>query len=90
MPGIMAVVNDHKKKLIPGQPQLNMCDNAAQVCVGTVFHYFRNVSHLADKPHHAHFVKKELKLAYKPHLGYTDPVTTDMKLYVYEASWCAC
>ncbi|XP_038066860.1 N-acetylgalactosamine-6-sulfatase-like isoform X1 [Patiria miniata] len=30
MPGIMAVVSDHKKKLIPGEPQLNMCDGSVQ------------------------------------------------------------
>ncbi|XP_071493717.1 N-acetylgalactosamine-6-sulfatase-like isoform X1 [Diadema antillarum] len=28
MPGIMQVVDDHKSRLVPGTPQLNMCDNA--------------------------------------------------------------
>ena len=33
--------------------------------------------------------KKDLKLAYKPHLGGTNPVTTDTKLYAYyEAAYC--
>jgi len=31
MPKIMAVVQQHKKQLQPGQPQLNVCDPAVMV-----------------------------------------------------------
>ena len=32
MKTIQAIVDDHKLKMIRGEPQLNMCDEGIQVC----------------------------------------------------------
>ena len=37
MPGLLDIVEEHKKNLVPGKPQLDWCDQAVQVGIFLTF-----------------------------------------------------